>query len=277
MGQVAFHVKSILRTIIRKLFILWVACYIIFVREKWPNTLHLKYAFAVVHHSDLIGTHQVLPQLLKILSMTFLIALGHTGVIEINRLFAKHLGDFFQGAAFLSSQKQHTGTVTNNRFGVIFIDCFELRLGLYHNVCGYLTASDDADDMLKVRYLLVCELIQQTGHMDRQCSTASKRFITEDIEHLGVHHRCDKMKGGISIRNHHKQCCFSSPARSISSSSSDIRFRTSAISKGASLAPQEIRMDFAVLPETSCQGLCHLKKHILNYLFSAMKQSLHIG
>jgi hypothetical protein len=27
------------------------------------------------------------------------------------------------------------------------------------------------------------------------------------------------------------------------------------MSKGASLAPQEIRIDFAVLPETSCQGL----------------------
>ena len=27
------------------------------------------------------------------------------------------------------------------------------------------------------------------------------------------------------------------------------------MSKGASRAPQEIRIDFAVLPETSCQGL----------------------
>ena len=31
--------------------------------------------------------------------------------------------------------------------------------------------------------------------------------------------------------------------------------RSSAMSKGASLAPQEIRIDFAVLPETNCQGL----------------------
>jgi len=27
------------------------------------------------------------------------------------------------------------------------------------------------------------------------------------------------------------------------------------MSKGASLAPQEIRIDFAVFPETKCQGL----------------------
>ncbi|RHQ54981.1 hypothetical protein DWY36_16825 [Firmicutes bacterium AF25-13AC] len=31
--------------------------------------------------------------------------------------------------------------------------------------------------------------------------------------------------------------------------------RSSSISKGARRAPQEIRIDFAVLPETSCQGL----------------------
>jgi len=31
--------------------------------------------------------------------------------------------------------------------------------------------------------------------------------------------------------------------------------RSWGMSKGASLAPQEIRIDFAVLPETNCQGL----------------------
>jgi hypothetical protein len=29
------------------------------------------------------------------------------------------------------------------------------------------------------------------------------------------------------------------------------------MSKGASRAPQEIRMDFAVFPETNCQGFFH--------------------
>ena len=36
------------------------------------------------------------------------------------------------------------------------------------------------------------------------------------------------------------------------------------MSKGASRAPQEIRMDFAVLPVTFCQGLFHrLKKYFI--------------
>jgi len=36
-----------------------------------------------------------------------------------------------------------------------------------------------------------------------------------------------------------------------------MRSRNSLISKGASLAPQEMRIDFAVLPETKSQGLFH--------------------
>src|SRR5699024_897170 len=46
-----------------------------------------------------------------------------------------------------------------------------------------------------------------------------------------------------------------SPRVSSSSSSSAMRSRSSAMSKGARRAPQLIKMDFRVLPETSCQGL----------------------
>src|SRR5699024_6748567 len=48
---------------------------------------------------------------------------------------------------------------------------------------------------------------------------------------------------------------FLSPTKSSSSSSYMVISRTSLMSKGASLAPQEISMLFAVLPETNCQGL----------------------
>ena len=48
---------------------------------------------------------------------------------------------------------------------------------------------------------------------------------------------------------------FSSPRVSSSSSSYSIRSRSSLISNGANLAPQLIKIDFAVFPETKCQGL----------------------
>ena len=50
---------------------------------------------------------------------------------------------------------------------------------------------------------------------------------------------------------------FCSPMVSSSSSSYSVSSRSSLMSKGASLAPQEIRMDFAVFPETKSQGLFH--------------------
>ena len=52
-----------------------------------------------------------------------------------------------------------------------------------------------------------------------------------------------------------KSAVFLSPNVSSSSSSYSVRSRSSLMSNGASLAPQEIRIDFAVLPETKCQGL----------------------
>ena len=52
-----------------------------------------------------------------------------------------------------------------------------------------------------------------------------------------------------------KSAVFLSPSVSSSSSSSLIKSLSSLISNGASLAPQEIRIDFAVFPETNCQGL----------------------
>ena len=48
---------------------------------------------------------------------------------------------------------------------------------------------------------------------------------------------------------------FLSPTRSSSSSSYMVISRTSLMSNGASLAPQLIKIDLAVLPETNCQGL----------------------
>ena len=48
---------------------------------------------------------------------------------------------------------------------------------------------------------------------------------------------------------------FSSPRVSSSSSSYSIRSRSSLISNGANLAPQLIKIDFAVFPDASCQGL----------------------
>ncbi|ACR77320.1 Hypothetical protein EUBREC_3594 [Agathobacter rectalis ATCC 33656] len=56
--------------------------------------------------------------------------------------------------------------------------------------------------------------------------------------------------------------------------------RSSAISNGASLAPQEIKIDFAVLPETKCQRLFSthtfhcMKKATVDFSTMAIKSFL---
>ena len=57
---------------------------------------------------------------------------------------------------------------------------------------------------------------------------------------------------------------FSSPRASSSISSYSVRSRSSFISNGASRAPQEIRMDLAVLPVAICQGLFNQALPIFN-------------
>lgn len=52
-----------------------------------------------------------------------------------------------------------------------------------------------------------------------------------------------------------KRAVFLSPNVSSSKSSVSISSRSSLMSKDANLAPHEIKIDLAVLPETSCQGL----------------------
>lgn len=64
-----------------------------------------------------------------------------------------------------------------------------------------------------------------------------------------------------------KSADFLSPNVSSSSSSSLIRSLSSLISKGASLAPHEIRIDFAVFPVATCQGLFN-QNHLFFVRFS---------
>ena len=71
---------------------------------------------------------------------------------------------------------------------MVLIDRFKLALRLYHDMGGNLTASDHADKVLKIGYLLVGELIQQTGDVLFQCAAVLQRSVAQNIEHLRVDH-----------------------------------------------------------------------------------------
>ena len=83
------------------------------------------------------------------------------------------------------------------------------------------------------------------------------------------------------IRN---KAVFRSPSLSSSSSSYMVASRISWMSKGERRAPQEIRMDFAVLPETNCQGLLikftkssHLTDFITKHTLDFVRHRLCCG
>ena len=71
-----------------------------------------------------------------------------------------------------------------------------------------------------------------------------------------------------------KSAVFLSPSVSSSSSSSLIKSLSSLISKGASLAPQEIRIDLAVFPVATCQGLFNQNHLFFRPIFSETPSTL---
>ena len=74
----------------------------------------------------------------------------------------------------------------------------QLALGLHHNMGGDFPAADDADKVLKIGYLLICELIQQAGNVGFQRATVFQSPVAQDIEHLSVDHGRDE------IERHHQ-------------------------------------------------------------------------
>ena len=78
-------------------------------------------------------------------------------------------------------------------------------------------------------------------------------FIAEQIEKLGVHDGNNKVESVIRITDNDKHGCFLVAQHIKLHLSYLVSSRSSAISNVGSLAPQLIRIDFAVLPVTKCQ------------------------
>ena len=74
-----------------------------------------------------------------------------------------------------------------------------------------------------------------------------------------------------------KSAVFLSPSVSSSSSSSFIKSLSSWISKGANLAPHDIRIDFAVFPAASLYFLYCLTAKCVGSFFSRASNSLSMG
>lgn len=65
----------------------------------------------------------ILSKFLIVQSIAALGAPGIRGVIGVNGLLSQHGGNLLQGALLLASQEQHTGTIADNGFRMVFVDC----------------------------------------------------------------------------------------------------------------------------------------------------------
>lgn len=85
-GQIPFDIKGIFLVGIGKALAIRMGSYIVFPGKKGPNTAHLQQTLAAVHHGQLVNAQKILAQLLEILTVTFLVALGDAGVVSLKKL-----------------------------------------------------------------------------------------------------------------------------------------------------------------------------------------------
>ena len=104
--QEFFNVKGVLFVIIRQIFIVRVLGNIVLVGEKRPDAAYLQKTLAAVHDGQFINGHQILTQLLIILTVGFLGALRDAGIIHVDGLFPQQRVPAFQRGFFLSSEEQ---------------------------------------------------------------------------------------------------------------------------------------------------------------------------
>lgn len=90
----------------------------------------LGYALAAIQHGKLIHTHQFLAQLLIVQRMGNLAATALAGVIAVDGFLAQRRRQLFQRTGFLTTQKDGTVHVADDRIRAVFIQGFKLALCL---------------------------------------------------------------------------------------------------------------------------------------------------
>lgn len=193
------HVEPVSFVVIGQVFVLRVFGDVELVTEKGPDALHLQNALAAVHDGQLIHIHEGLAQLLIVQRVGGLPAPAFSGVEGVNSLLPQRLGQLFEGATLLAAQEQDTGAVSDDGFSVVLINGFQLALGLHHDVSGYLTGADHADEVLEVGDFLICEFIQQTGDVGFQRPAVLQGLVAQHVKHLRVDHSRDEIEGHVRV------------------------------------------------------------------------------
>ena len=205
--QIFFNIEDVFGVIVRGQLVVGVLGQIVLVRKKRSDAAQLQDALAAVQHCKLVPAQQFVAHLLERSAVTGAIATGVRGVEGINRFFAQHFGQVFQGGGFGAAQKYLAVHVAYNGICVVLVDGFQLASRLQNKAGGDLTAADGRHQLFQIGNLPdVGALVDETPHMDRQFAAVHIIcFIAQQIEKLGVDHRDEEVEGGIRVRHDEEQ------------------------------------------------------------------------
>ena len=151
-----------------------------------------------------------MPHLLERGAIAGAVATGVRGVERINRFFAQHLGQVFQGSRLAAAQKYLAVHVAYNGICVVLVDGFQLASRLQNKAGGDLTAANGGHQLFQIGNLPdVGALVDKAPHMDGQFAAVHViRFVAQKVEKLGVDHADEEVEGGIRVRHDEEQCRF---------------------------------------------------------------------
>ena len=131
-----------------------------------------------------------MPHLLERSAVTGAVATGVRGVEGINRFFAQHFGQVFQGGRLAAAEENLTVHVAHDGIRIVLVDGFQLASRLQNKAGRDLTAADSRHQLFQIGNLPdVGALVDEAPHMDGQLAAVHIIcFIAQQIEKLGVDH-----------------------------------------------------------------------------------------
>ena len=148
-----------------------------------------------------------MPHLLERSAVAGAVSTGVRGVERINRFFAQHLRQVFQGGRLAAAEENLAVHIAHDSVRIVLVDGFQLASRLQNKAGGDLTAADGGYQLFQIGNLPdVGALVDQAPHMDGQLAAVHiVCFIAQQIEKLGVDHADEEVEGGIRVRHDEEQ------------------------------------------------------------------------
>ena len=154
------------------------------------------------HGGKLAGGHQLPPEPLGVLAVTFGLPTGASLSLHRDGCLAQPVfRNFLDGGAFAPAEEQHTVHVAENGFHVLIVDGLALGKLLIQQAQADLPGADDRHQFFQVWHLPgVGRLVPQHPHMMGQPAAVNiVRPFTQEIEHLRKRQRHKEIVGAVRV------------------------------------------------------------------------------